>query len=107
MTRQPEAESNNEILTVPARTTQTYLALGTLYPSVSKLRLDKFWHSPTFDCAPCRTQNPCQASDLREPAPLINTQLQLGVWRAVSRWNRFSGFAFPRARPHPRGCQSQ
>ena len=45
-----------------------------------------------------------KASAAWEPLPLINTQLQLGVWRAERRWNRFSGFSFPRARAHSRGC---
>jgi hypothetical protein len=44
-----------------------------------------------------------KASDVCEPAPLINNQLQLGVWRAERRWNRFSRFSFPRARAHSRG----
>ena len=44
-----------------------------------------------------------KASAAWEPLPLINTQLQLGVWRAERRWNRFSGFSFPRARAHSRG----
>jgi hypothetical protein len=43
-----------------------------------------------------------KASAAWEPAPPINTQLQLGVWRAERRWNRFSGFSFPRARAHSR-----
>ena len=45
-----------------------------------------------------------KASAAWEPAPPINAQLQLGVWRAERRWNRFSGFSFPRARAHSRGC---
>ena len=43
-----------------------------------------------------------KASAAWEPAPPINAQLQLGVWRAERRWNRFSGFSFPRARAHSR-----
>ena len=43
-------------------------------------------------------------SDVWEPLPLINTQLQLGVWRAERRWNRFSGFPLPHAGEDLRGC---
>ena len=38
-----------------------------------------------------------KASDVWEPAPLINTQPQFGVWRTEGRTNRFTGFALPHA----------